>query len=130
MRGAPPDRETLLVGPARLFDIHVQIRDIAHDPCSLVLQPAGVGIRNEDVTFLENRRAGVDPRPGITGDLLVRAILDAHPNSSITYLPGRDQVADYLSSILRPGDLCLTMGAGDLTSVPDEVQVLRKVEEP
>ena len=73
--------------------------------------------------------AGEDPRPGITGDLLVRAILDAHPNSSITYLPGRDQVADYLSSILRSGDLCLTMGAGDLTSVPDEVQALRKVEE-
>ena len=73
--------------------------------------------------------AGEDPRPGITGDLLVRAILDAHPKSSITYLPGRDQVANYLSSILRPGDLCLTMGAGDLTSVPDEVQVLREVEE-
>ncbi|RZP36482.1 MAG: UDP-N-acetylmuramate--L-alanine ligase, partial [Acidimicrobiales bacterium] len=74
--------------------------------------------------------AGEDPRPGITGDLLVRGILDAHPNSSITYLPGRDQVADYLSSILRSGDLCLTMGAGDLTSVPDEVQALRTVEEP
>jgi len=74
--------------------------------------------------------AGEDPRPGITGDLLVRAVLDAHPNSSITYLPGRDQVADYLSSILRSGDLCLTMGAGDLTSVPDEVQVRRRGQEP
>ena len=73
--------------------------------------------------------AGEEPRPGITGDLLVRAVLDAHPNCSITYLPGRDQVADYLSSILRSGDLCLTMGAGDLTSVPDEVQIRRKGQE-
>ncbi len=70
--------------------------------------------------------AGESPRPGITGDLLVRAILDDHPKSSVTYLPGREQVADYLDSILRPGDLCLTMGAGDLTSVADEVQSRRK----
>ena len=73
--------------------------------------------------------AGEVPRPGITGDLLVRAILDAHPSSSVTYLPGRDQVADYLDSNLRPGDLCLTMGAGDLTSVADEVQTRRKAQE-
>ena len=70
--------------------------------------------------------AGESPRPGITGELLVRAILDDHPKSSITYLPGREQVADYLDSILRPGDLCLTMGAGDLTSVADEVQSRRR----
>ena len=70
--------------------------------------------------------AGESPRPGITGDLLVRAVLDDRPKSSVTYLPGREQVADYLDSILRPGDLCLTMGAGDLTSVADEVQSRRK----
>ncbi len=74
--------------------------------------------------------AGESPRPGITGDLLVRAILDDHPKSSVTYLPGREQVADYLNSILRPGDLCLTMGAGDLTSVADEVQSRRKSPRP
>ena len=74
--------------------------------------------------------AGESPRPGITGDLLVRAILDDHPKSSVTYLPGREQVADYLDSILRPGDLCLTMGAGDLTSVADEVQSRRKSSRP
>jgi len=28
----------------------------------------------------------------------------------------------YLRSELRPGDLCLTLGAGDLTSLADEVQ--------
>ncbi|MEC7915326.1 MAG: UDP-N-acetylmuramate--L-alanine ligase [Actinomycetota bacterium] len=70
--------------------------------------------------------AGESPRPGITGDLLVRSVLDTHPQSSVTYLPGRDQVAAYLDSILRPGDLCLTMGAGDLTSIADEVQSRRR----
>ena len=69
--------------------------------------------------------AGESARPGITGELLLRAVLDAHPYASVTYLPGREQVPDYLCSILRPGDLCLTMGAGDLTSVADEVQQRR-----
>ena len=73
--------------------------------------------------------AGELPRPGVTGDLLVRAILDAHPDASVTYLPGRDQVAGYLDSNLQSGDLCLTMGAGDLTSAADEVQTRRKVAE-
>jgi UDP-N-acetylmuramate-alanine ligase len=27
----------------------------------------------------------------------------------------------YLRRVLRPGDLCLTLGAGDLTSVPSEL---------
>ena len=70
--------------------------------------------------------AGEPARPGVTGDLLLRAVLDAHPYASVTYLPSREQVADYLSSILRAGDLCLTMGAGDLTSVADEVQHRRQ----
>ena len=73
--------------------------------------------------------AGEAPRPGITGDLLVRAILDAHPSTSVTYLPGRDQVANYLDANLRIGDLCLTMGAGDLTSAADEVQTRRRARE-
>jgi UDP-N-acetylmuramate-alanine ligase len=30
-------------------------------------------------------------------------------------------VAPYLRTVLRPGDLCLTLGAGDLTSLPDEL---------
>jgi UDP-N-acetylmuramate-alanine ligase len=31
-------------------------------------------------------------------------------------------VLAYLTAELRPGDLCLTLGAGDLTSLPTEVQ--------
>jgi UDP-N-acetylmuramate-alanine ligase len=30
-------------------------------------------------------------------------------------------VRTWLLAELRPGDLCLTLGAGDLTSLPDEV---------
>ncbi|MDQ1402849.1 MAG: UDP-N-acetylmuramate--alanine ligase [Actinomycetota bacterium] len=65
--------------------------------------------------------AGEAPRPGVTGELILRAVLDAHPGARVAYLPKRSDVAPYLRRTLRPGDLCLTLGAGDLTSIPDEL---------
>lgn len=38
--------------------------------------------------------------------------------------PRREDLVAYLVRRLRPGDLCLTLGAGDLTSLPDEVQAV------
>jgi UDP-N-acetylmuramate--alanine ligase len=63
--------------------------------------------------------SGEAPRPGVTGRLIVQAVLDAHPRVLVAYLPKRDDVLTYLRSRLRPGDVCLTLGAGDLTSLPD-----------
>jgi UDP-N-acetylmuramate--alanine ligase len=66
--------------------------------------------------------AGEAPRPGVTGQLVAQAVLDAHPWRRLAYLPHHSDVIEYLGRELRPGDLCLTLGAGDLTSVPGEVQ--------
>ncbi len=68
--------------------------------------------------------AGQAPIPGVTGKLLVDAILDDAPGRRVAWLPRRRDVLAWLSAELRPGDLCLTLGAGDLTSVPDEVMEL------
>jgi UDP-N-acetylmuramate--alanine ligase len=65
--------------------------------------------------------AGEEPRPGVTGKLIVDAVLDAHPDQRVAYLPRRADLLAYLRRTLRPGDLCLTLGAGDVTNVPDEV---------
>jgi UDP-N-acetylmuramate--alanine ligase len=65
--------------------------------------------------------AGEPPRPGVTGKLVADAVLDAHPRQPVAWMPTLDDVTAYLTTILRPGDLCITLGAGDLTSVPDRV---------
>ena len=65
--------------------------------------------------------AGEAPRPGVSGKIVVDAVLDAHPWKHVAWLPTLDAVVAYLSGTLRPGDLCLTLGAGDLTTVPDRV---------
>lgn len=66
--------------------------------------------------------AGEVPRPGVSGKLVVDAVLERHPWASVAYLPHRADLVTYLTRTLRPGDLCLTLGAGDLTTLPDEVQ--------
>lgn len=65
--------------------------------------------------------SGETPRPGVTGKLLVDSVLDANPWASVAWMPRLDDVASWLTSRLRPGDLCLTLGAGDLTGLPDQV---------
>jgi UDP-N-acetylmuramate--alanine ligase len=66
--------------------------------------------------------AGEAPRPGVDGTLIVRAVLDAHPRQRVVYLPTLDDLDRYVPSLLRSGDLCLTLGAGDLTTMPDRWQ--------
>jgi UDP-N-acetylmuramate-alanine ligase len=46
------------------------------------------------------------------------------PEGTVTYVENERDVADVVDAILMPGDLCLTMGAGDLTALPD--QILRR----
>jgi len=65
--------------------------------------------------------SGERPRPGVSGKLVVDAVLDAHPRARVAYLPGLNDVVGWLTTELRPGDLCLTLGAGDLTTVPTRV---------
>jgi len=64
--------------------------------------------------------AGEQPRPGITGRLVLQAVLDAHPEQHVVYLPHRADLVRHVPALARAGDVVLTLGAGDLTTAPDE----------
>ncbi len=66
--------------------------------------------------------AGQAPIDGVSGKLVVDAVLDRHPWRSVAWMPRLDDVEGYLVATLAPGDLCLTLGAGDLTVMADRVQ--------
>jgi UDP-N-acetylmuramate--alanine ligase len=76
----------------------------------------------DEVVVTDVFSAGEAPLPGVTGAVVADAVRRAHPEIPIEYVPGRSELRAYVSSLLRPGDLCLTLGAGDLTSLPDELQ--------
>ena len=65
------------------------------------------------------------PIPGVSGKLVVDAVLDAHPWAHVAYLPTRAGVLAWLQHHLRPGDLCITLGAGELTTLPDQLLAAR-----
>jgi len=64
--------------------------------------------------------AGEPARPGVSGRLVLGAVLDAHPSQPVSYLPRRADLVDHVPRLARPGDVVLTLGAGDLASLPDE----------
>lgn len=62
-----------------------------------------------------------DPVPGVTGKLVVDAACAAAPGRRVAYLPRLDEAARFLRSEIRPGDLVLSLGAGDVTTLPDRI---------
>ncbi len=73
------------------------------------------------VALTEVYAAGEPPRPGVNGKLLVDSLLDVEPYKRVAWLPHRTDLVRYLVRELRPGDLCLTLNAGDLTTLPAEL---------
>ena len=72
------------------------------------------------VCLMEVYSAGEAPIPGVGGRTIVDAVLTRNPRAQVAFLPHRDEAISYLTSVVRPGDLVLTMGAGDVTSIgPD-----------
>jgi UDP-N-acetylmuramate--alanine ligase len=65
--------------------------------------------------------AGEAPRAGVTGELLLDAVRAARPEHPVRWAPTLDDVVDVLADELRPGDLCMTVGAGDVTTLADRV---------
>lgn len=65
--------------------------------------------------------AGEAPIPGVSGRLVADAVSRAQPDKSVVYVAGRTELGDRVAALLRAGDLCCTLGAGDLTSLPDEL---------
>ena len=81
----------------------------------------GASLAQADVAVVTDvYAAGERPVPGITGKLVVDALAEAAPGKRIVYLPHRADVAPFLAHEVRPGDLVLTLGAGDITMVSEE----------
>ena len=77
------------------------------------------------VVLTEIYASGTAPIPGVTGKLLVNAVLDAHPTTRLVWLPKRGDLVEFLAGELGEGDVCISMGCGDVASLPDEVMARR-----
>ena len=62
--------------------------------------------------------SGQAPLPGVTGKLVVDAVCDAHPDQRVVWLPKRGELVSFLVQELRAGDVCISMGCGDVAALP------------
>ena len=58
-----------------------------------------------------------DPMPGVSGKLIVDGILRMRKSMPVVYLPRLSSIVEYLNRSTVPGDLVLTLGAGDVHRV-------------
>jgi UDP-N-acetylmuramate--alanine ligase len=78
---------------------------------------AALGLSDVAVV-MEVYAAREDPVPGVTGALIADAVPDA---TEVVFEPSWAAVPDVVAALVRPGDVVLTVGAGDVTMLGPEI---------
>jgi UDP-N-acetylmuramate--alanine ligase len=66
------------------------------------------------VCVTEIYAAREDPVEGVTGKLVVDALTEARPGAPVGWTPSLDDAVAFLAARAEPGDLAVTIGAGDI----------------
>jgi UDP-N-acetylmuramate--alanine ligase len=93
---------------------YTRIRDVGID--------FGSSFAGADVVVITGLySAGQVPIEGISGRTVFDAVVANRDGKPTYYMESRAELVAFLSEQLRAGDLCLTMNAGDLTTLPSEM---------
>ncbi len=109
------------LGPRRLvavFQPHLYSRTAhTHDELGRALSGADL------VVVMDVYRARERPEdyPGVGGELVARAAADHGGGREVWWLPTHDEVTSVLFARLREGDVVVTLGAGDVDQVGEEL---------
>jgi UDP-N-acetylmuramate--alanine ligase len=105
------------LGPRRLvavFQPHLYSRTRA------LAREFGVALAGADaivVLGIYEARERAEDFPGVSGRLVAARAADAAGGRSVAWMPGFGEARAYLGALLRPGDLCLLMGAGNIDAL-------------
>lgn len=104
--------------------------DLSYDRVVVVFQPHrysrtanlahefGRAFDNADVLYvMDIFSAGEMPIPGISGKTVVGEVVSEGKAGEVNYVPNRRELTKRLVAEVKPGDLLITMGAGDVTLV-------------
>ena len=64
--------------------------------------------------------AGEDPLPGVTAGNLFHGIRE-YGHKNVSYYPQKEEIVDHLPKLLKPGDVVITLGAGDICQLGDQL---------
>ncbi|GAB3205817.1 UDP-N-acetylmuramate--L-alanine ligase [Marinactinospora thermotolerans] len=78
----------------------------------------------DEVAVLPIYAAREDPEPGVTAELITKGV----GHERVHYCPDRAEAVARVAALARPGDIVLTMGAGDVTELgPIIVEALERL---
>jgi UDP-N-acetylmuramate--alanine ligase len=85
----------------------------------------GEAFSSADAVFVtEVYGAGEMPQPGVNGKLIVDAICETRAHPEVYYIPQQDAMPQALHTVTEEGDVVLTLGAGDISRVGEELLTL------
>lgn len=79
----------------------------------------------DKVVLMDIYPAGEKPLPGVDSELLYRGIIET--GKEIEYIRERNYIIGYLDTELVPGDILLTLGAGDVWKLGEEFLKYKEV---
>lgn len=108
-RASYPGRRIVAIFQPHLYS---RTRDFAAD--------FGRTLATADLVFVTDIYAARErPIEGVTGEMIANPAREAGAN--VTYLTNRSAVAGEVAATLRPDDVCITLGAGDLNDAAREI---------
>jgi UDP-N-acetylmuramate--alanine ligase len=115
-REAHPEGRALVLFQPHLYS---RTRHLAHE--------LGGALAAADVVAITDvYGAREQPVAGVTGKLVVDALSDARPGAQVAWTPAIEDGAAFLARRARPGDVILTVGAGDVDrAIPQLAEALR-----
>ena len=91
-----------------LFQPHLysRTRHLAHE--------FGRALAAADIVAVADVYAAREDNGEVRGKIVANAVSDARAGTRVGWLPSRDEGARWLATLARPGDVVLTVGAGDV----------------
>jgi len=71
----------------------------------------------DTITFMDVYSAGETPIPGVNGEAMLEAVLAHNPEANVRFIRHRTDVPEVMAGVAKAGDLIITMGAGDVTTL-------------
>jgi UDP-N-acetylmuramate--alanine ligase len=83
-----------------------------------LLDDFGAAFADADVVVIADIYAARElPTGDISSEDLYRLVRERNPGKPVAYLPSFEEIADFVRATARPGDMVLTLGAGDIRKV-------------
>ena len=121
------EREKLL-GRVRMYDFAlVEVIEYldCHPDCEAALnyyrEMRAAFDKADSVTFMDVYPAGEAPVPGVSGKTFLNVVLEHEGHPQADFVAHRVDVVPHLMDKLQPGDLVITMGAGDVTAMGPQI---------